>query len=119
MGHRVPLVAVDGGGFDKPGRMLLAATGVEHNTDAGLESRPGDSFTCGRNWGRGPILCEGVPATITLPVAAGRAACYALDESGNRRGSVPLSDAGGKTLLTIGPQYDRVVRDRGEVRRVQ
>jgi hypothetical protein len=104
----VSMVAIDGKGFDKPGRILIAATGWEQNSDAKLESLGGSRVTLRDRWGREPILCEGVPAAILLPVEPDRVTFYPLDESGNRRPSAPVAGRDGKTLLTLGPQHKTV-----------
>ncbi len=101
----VSLVALDGKGFDAPGRVLVAATGLVQNTDAVLESLGDDRVTLRNRWGREPVLCEGVPARITLPVAAARVRFYPLDASGNRRPAVPVQAAGGRAVLELGPQF--------------
>lgn len=101
----ISLVAVDGAGFDKPGRILIAATGWVQNTGATLEPLSGDRVTLGDRWGTGPVLCEGVPAEITLPAAADRVRFYPLDASGNRRAAVACKPQDGKAVVTLGPQH--------------
>lgn len=101
----VSLLARDGDDFASPGRILIAATGLSENTGAKLESLGDDRITLRRNWGSEPILCEGVPAEVTLPVAADRVTFYPLDEAGNRRQAVPVDQRDGKALLRLGPQY--------------
>jgi hypothetical protein len=102
------MVAVDGQGFDLPGRILIAATGVAQNEGACLKPLGGDTVTLGNHWGAEPVLCEGVPAEILLSVPPERVRFYPLDESGNRRAAVPTASRAGKTLLTLGPQHKTV-----------
>jgi hypothetical protein len=104
----VSLVCIDGEGFDKPGRILVAATGLVQNTGANLQQLGGNNVTLGNKWGSEPILCEGVPAEIVLPVAAKRVQFFPLDESGNRRDPIPVAARDGKTLLQLGPQHKTV-----------
>jgi hypothetical protein len=104
----VSLVCIDGEGFDRPGRILIAATGLVQNTGANLQQLGGNNVTLGNKWGSEPILCEGVPAEITLPVAAARVKLYPLDESGNRREAVPVSARDGKAVVQVGPQHKTV-----------
>ena len=103
----VTLTCIDGKGFDQPGRILITATGACQNKDWKLESRGGDRVTLGRNWGSEPVLCEGVPAEITFPVAPARVKLFPLDERGNRREAIPVS-GGGKAVLTLGPEHETV-----------
>jgi len=104
----VSMVCVDGQGFDRPGRILIAATGWVQNQDAQLERLDGDRVTLRDRWGSEPVLCEGVPAEIALPVAAERVKFYPLDESGNRRAAVACGQRDGKALLVLGPEHKTV-----------
>lgn len=104
----VSLVAVDGKGFDHPGRILVAATGLVQNTDATLRKLEGDRVTLDDRWGKAPLLSEGVPALIALPVDASRVQVYPLDESGNRREAIAVKSHNGKTIVTLSPQYKTV-----------
>jgi hypothetical protein len=104
----ISLVAVDGEGFDRPGRILVTATGWVQNEGMELEELGGDRVTLGRNWGREPVLCEGVPAEIVLPVAAERVRFYPLDESGNRRPVVSSSGRDGSTTVVLDPAHKTV-----------
>ena len=104
----VSMVCLDGDGFDKPGRVLIAATGRMQNTGAELEDLGDDRITLRDRWGAEPVLCEGIPAEIVLPVAAGRVRLYALDESGNRRTSVAVAEQEGKALLSLAPAHKTV-----------
>ena len=61
------------------------------------------------DWGTGPMVTEGIPATVILPSAAGATKCWALDESGARMKEVPVKrGASGKAILEIGPEYRTV-----------
>ncbi|NOX55829.1 MAG: hypothetical protein GXP27_15585, partial [Planctomycetes bacterium] len=111
----VSLVCLDGDGFSRPGRILIAATGWSQNTGARLEQLGGRRVTLRRNWGRAPSLCEGIPAEIELPVPANRVRCYALDESGRRRSPVSCTDRNGHAILHLTPSaqtlwYEAVIR---------
>jgi hypothetical protein len=64
--------------------------------------------TLSDRWGTEPILCEGVPARIHLPVPAARTALFALDEAGNRREAIPLDGESDSAQLDVGPQYRTV-----------
>ncbi|MBN2580603.1 MAG: beta-galactosidase [Pirellulales bacterium] len=104
----VSLVCRNGDGFGRPGRILIAATGWEQNQDWKLKKLPDNFVTLGDRWGHKPVLCEGVPAEIRLPVAAEKVKFYPLDESGNRRASIPISARGGKAVLRLDPKHHTV-----------
>ncbi|HYW80557.1 MAG TPA: hypothetical protein VE890_13320, partial [Thermoguttaceae bacterium] len=104
----ISMVAVDGQGFAGQGRILIAATGDMQNKDANLQQLGGNRVTLQRQWGTEPILCEGIPARLTLPVPADRVRLYPLDESGNRREAIPCSSYKGETLLTLDPKHKTV-----------
>ncbi len=101
----VSMVCIDGQGFDKPGRILIAATGLAQNSGAQLEQLPGGNVTLGNRWGNEPVLCEGIPAEITLPASATRVKLFALDESGNRRDSIPVGQKENRALLALDPKH--------------
>ena len=104
----VSIVSIDRTALDRPGRLLVAATGAMQNTGAQLEQLGGTRVTLRSRWGTEPVVCEGIPARITLPLDAGRATCHALDESGNRGEAVAVGQEDGKALLEIGPRYKTV-----------
>jgi hypothetical protein len=99
----ITLTALDGASFSAPGRILVTATGYAENTSMGWKDEA--KTTVGPDWGIGPTLVEGIPATITLPVTAARVTVWALDERGQRREQVPVRDVGGKAGFEIGAKY--------------
>jgi hypothetical protein len=102
-------VCIDGRGFDQPGRILIAATGMVHNQGAELEHLHGDLVTLGNRWGTAPILCEGVKASIhLLSVPASRVTLYGLDESGNRRAAIPIEQHQGRAVLPLDAKHATV-----------
>ena len=108
----ISLVSHDATGFGGDGRaarILLTATGLCHNKGAKF-TRNGDKISCrGADWGGGPVVAEGVPATISLPSKAARTKCWALDERGERKAEVPVgADADGRATVAIGPKYKTV-----------
>jgi hypothetical protein len=88
--------------------VLIAATGVVHNQDARLERLDDDRVTLGDRWGGEPVLCEGIPAEITLPVPAERVTLYPLDPSGNRREPIAVNGDKGKAVLPLAPGHKTV-----------
>ena len=104
----VSIVAVDGDSFDSPGRILIAATGWSQNTGVVPEEVGADRITLSNRWGDEPILCEGIPASIGLPVKADRATFYPLDESGNRREAVPVKTLNGHASLPLSAEQKTI-----------
>jgi len=104
----VSMVALDGDGFGAPGRILVTATGWVQNKGMELEELGGDRVTLGTRWGTEPVLCEGIPAEIVLPVDGDRVRFYPLDESGNRRSAVPCAERDGKAVVLLGPKHKTV-----------
>jgi hypothetical protein len=58
----------------------------------------------GDQWGHGPTMAEGIPATVTLK-SDGPRHVYALDGTGKRVTDVPVTFEGGNLKFTVGPQY--------------
>ncbi len=104
----ISLLCRDGAGFDRPGRILIAATGVAQNQGAKLQHLGDDKATLGNQWGKEPVMCEGIAAEVLLPVAADRVRFYPLDESGQRRAAVPVEAREGKALFRLGPEHRTV-----------
>ncbi|HEX8204081.1 MAG TPA: carbohydrate binding domain-containing protein [Isosphaeraceae bacterium] len=99
----ITLTVMEGTDFSSPGRLLVTATGYAENTAMGWKDAAQTSV--GRDWGRRPSLVEGIPATITLPVAAARIRAWSLDERGGRRDEVAARPVQGHALLAIGPEH--------------
>lgn len=99
------MTALDGPDFHSPGRLLITAAATTENT--GMGWKDAEHTTVGRDWGKAPSLVEGVPATITLPVAAGRVRAWALDDRGQRRRSLTVAPApaGARAVVTLSPEY--------------
>jgi hypothetical protein len=91
--------------FDGPERILIAATGVVQNRDTKLERLGGPRVTLHNRWGSEPVLCEGIPAAVTLAVPAERVRCYPLDEAGHRRGAITVGGSGKAAEIKLDPRY--------------
>lgn len=78
----ISLTLVEGESFSKPHRAILVATGTAENT--GMKWKDAERSSVGRQWGEAPSLVEVIPATIRLPVAAGRVKAWSLDGKGQR-----------------------------------
>lgn len=107
----ISLLSKTGSGFGKngqPSQILLAATGVMKNTGMDIERMEDDHIRL-KDWGTAPVLVEGIPAKITLPAAAKRTKCFALDEHGTRKFEISVSEpAEGKAEIEINPSYQTV-----------
>jgi hypothetical protein len=101
----VSMTLVEGHAFDGPCRMLIAATGWLQNTGMQLQDLGGERVTLSDQWGGAPVLCEGIPAEITLPVGSGRVTLYPLDESGDRREAVSAETRDGEVQLMLSPKH--------------
>jgi hypothetical protein len=101
----VSMTAMEGSGFAGPGRVLIAATGWIQNTDAKIEELGEGRVTLRDRWGHEPTLCEGVDARVELPVPAERVHLYPLDEAGNRRQAVAVTNRDGRAVLPLGSEH--------------
>ena len=101
----ITMTVIEGQGFDGPGRILIAATGLVQNKGAQLRTLDGKHVTVGDRWGEAPVCCEGIAAEILHPVAADRVTVYPLDTAGNRRSSVQPAARDGRAVIAIGPAY--------------
>jgi hypothetical protein len=104
----VSMVCIDGEGFDRPGRILITATGEMQNTDAQLEVLQANRVTLQKGWGRAPILCEGIPATIRLPVSPDRVRFFPLDERGNRREAAEVETREGQAAIRLDSRHQTI-----------
>ncbi len=104
----ISLACMDGEAFDRPGRILVTATGMVRNEGAQLEHLRGDLVTLRDQWGTEPVLCEGIAARIVLPVAAARVTVFPLDESGRCRKAIRVEDRDGKALVRLDSKYRTV-----------
>ncbi len=104
----VTLTTVEGEGFEGPGRILIAATGLVKNTGAELEKLGDGRVTLRDRWGDEPVLCEGIPATITLPVDPARLEFYPLDKRGDRREAVTVTTAEGQAVVTLDGRHKTI-----------
>lgn len=104
----ITMTTIDGADLRSPGRILLAATGDVQNTGAQIQDLGNDRITLSNNWGDAPVLCEGIDAELTLSVDSSNLHFYALDESGNRKTTIPVRSQSGKTVLKIGPEYKTI-----------
>jgi hypothetical protein len=86
---------IEGADFATAKRMLVTATGDTENTGQAWKSPAKESV--GRNWGKDPVLVEAPSAEVQFP-GAGQVRAWALDETGQRRGEVPVE----KNRLAIG-----------------
>ncbi|MGL4594721.1 MAG: carbohydrate binding domain-containing protein [Thermoguttaceae bacterium] len=87
----------------EPVRVLVTATGVMQNTEMKLDILPENRVTCGNRFGDAPVLCEGIPMTLTFSKAK-TIRCFPLDEKGNRRSQV--ASTGNRVELK--PEYKTI-----------
>lgn len=100
----ITLTSMSGSDSVLAGRVLLTATGSSVNTGMVFD----DTHTI-YNWGKGPVLVEGVPATIVLPVKNENVRVWALDEVGNLKTALKVIDNGdGRARIDIDERYKTV-----------
>lgn len=98
-GSSILLVAT---GYTKQtGQKFTAELDKDGNPTTWIHSRRDD-------WGEGPMLTEGIPAEITLPLKARQVRCWALDENGARREAVTVRRSGRCSVIAIGPEYKTI-----------
>lgn len=97
----VSLTAQQGNFADVTGaaKLLVVTTGNVENTNMQWKSAAKNSV--GPNWGTGPTLVEVIPVTLDLPYASSRTTAWILDESGQRKTELPLSDNAGNARLIL------------------
>lgn len=93
---------IEGADFMTARRILITATGMCENT--GQRWKDAEKSSVGSDWGSAPSLVEGVAATINLP-AMRSAKAWALDERGERRAEVPLTQATGGAQLELSSEH--------------
>lgn len=109
----ISLVRARGASSDKdeltPGNYLLAASGLMQNTGTVFKKVPPDRISTASGYGgiggKAPILCEGIPAKLTLKADAAKVKVFALDQTGDRAREVPVDGTATKAYVEIGPQY--------------
>jgi len=74
-----------------------------------------DRTSVGDQWGHGPILAEGIPATVVLKTdgTPGRQV-WALNAAGKRTMEVPAISANGSLTFTVGPQFKTLWYEIGD-----
>ena len=102
------LVSLDGNGFGRGSRVLLAATGLSHNGGSKFRHLEGTRWTSrDDDFGREDTVVEGVRARVSLRGGA-TPVCRALDGDGLPVRDVPVRVEGGETVVDIGPEYRTV-----------
>ncbi len=95
------LTAMDRKPLAQSGRVLLTLAGKVENQGMVWNT---DRTSVGDQWGHGPVMAEGIPATVTLKAESARRV-WALDTMGHRASEVPAAFAGGMVTFTVGPQF--------------
>jgi hypothetical protein len=94
---------MDGADFSSPGHILITALGTEENTGQ-IWHDPAHT-TIGHDWGKAPVLAEGIEARITLPVAASRVSVWSLDERGNIHEKLPVTGSDQQAVIETSGRY--------------
>jgi len=103
------------GNILRPGKYLLAATGLVQNTDMKIVKVKDNPQTLsisepeGGRLGTGPVLCEGINAKLVFAGLKDKVKCYSLDPDGNRMEEVSVtSTSAGEAVLEIDPKYKTI-----------
>ena len=97
----IALAALDAKPIAESKRLLLVAAGRVENTGMGWNE---DHTTVGRQWGKVPVIAEGIAATVELPGRTLRVS--SLHGTGKRKADVPVTTAeAGRVAIEIGPQH--------------
>jgi hypothetical protein len=94
---------MDGQPVRESKRMLLTLVGKVENQGMVWNA---DRTSVGNQWGHGPTMAEGIPATVS--VLAPVAHVYALDGTGNRGPELTLTTPANRAAdrqFTVGPQH--------------
>ncbi|MFH1367489.1 MAG: discoidin domain-containing protein [Elusimicrobiota bacterium] len=102
--------------FKKPPmKILLTATGAVMNSgmkykvypDIPVDFPPPEDalVTLGADWGRSPVIAEGISAEIVLPYKKESVKVYALDNTGKRKQEVPVQKENDKSKIVISDKY--------------
>jgi len=90
------------GSFAKPeeaAKLLMVLTGNVENTN--MLWADASRTTVGTNWGKSPTLIEVIPATIDLPFASANTRVWSLDETGQRKTQLSVTDHNGKARIVL------------------
>lgn len=97
----VTLTPTDGKPLAASLRLLLTLVGKVENQGMVWNA---DRTSVGDQWGHGPTVAEGIPATVRLKTSLARRV-WALDVTGKRVQEVPATYANGALTFTVGPKY--------------
>ena len=97
----VTLTAMDRKPTAQSGKLLLTLVGKVENQGMGWNA---DRTSVGDQWGQGPTVAEGIPATVSLKTDGPRTV-WALDGTGAHSQRVPATYASGVLTFTVGPQF--------------
>ncbi len=97
----VTLTAMDRKPTAQSQKLLLTLAGKVENQGMGWNA---DRTSVGDQWGHGPTVAEGIPATVTLKTDSPRTV-WALDGNGAHAQKVPATYAHGRLTFTVGPQF--------------
>ncbi len=114
----IAVTALDGVSFSSAQKILVTALGCQKNTGDSWYTYPntltsfppphGAQVTLKNQWGTSPSMVEGVNAVITLPSDSALTTVWALDNTGARKTTVTVTDAGGFAQFGISPAYQAV-----------
>lgn len=88
-----------GTSFTNSASVLVVASGWWENTGQVWKNANKDSV--GNQWGGPPVLTEVVPFTLTLPVSTNAVRAWALDPTGQRKATLPVTGNAQSATVTV------------------
>jgi hypothetical protein len=90
------------GSFAQPAagaKLLMVLTGNVENTNMGWTDATHTSVS--NHWGKSPTIIEVIPATIDLPFSSANTKAWTLDETGQRKTQLEVSNNNGKARIVL------------------
>ena len=97
----VTVTAMDRKPIGQSSKILLTLVGKVENQDMVWNAA---RTSVGDQWGHGPTMAEGIPATVVIRTSVGHSV-WALDGTGKRVEKVPVVAGNGELTFSVGPQY--------------
>lgn len=100
-------------------KILITAQGLVSNTAMTYRDYPGGNVISyppaddiditlrySADWGTAPVMAEGINCSFVIPYPHDHIKVYALDTSGNRKTTIPVSDSSGNASFSINDSFE-------------
>lgn len=101
--------------YNTSGQILITALGscgnpamnwmIYPNTPVSFPPPANQNITVGNQWGNSPSFVEGINCDIILPYPVSRVKVYALDNTGLRKTSLPITSENNKAKISLSYTY--------------